>query len=1312
MPVSYKGITVKFAADVGDVSKKIRSIDKEVRSLDQILKETNKGLKLDPKNMDLIGQKMTTVTDEAQKLRSKLSELEYLREQMRSTDTSGFNEKELADYNQSLTLLEKEIVKVNTQLANMKYEAEAAAKAFKKEFSEGIGQINDGLSQLARIAVRAEAAFAGLTVKAVKTGAEFDAAMSNVAATLDIEQVINRSESAFARLRAQAVTLGRETTFTSTEAAQALNYLALGGLGVEKSMQALPRVLTLAKAGSMELSEAANTVVASMSALGLDTAEIDTLLDQMARTAQRSKVTVEQVGTTILTTASAFNLAGQDSATMNAIIGTLGNKFKDISEQANTLRTALTRLSTKKDDLAELGVNIEENGKIRDFIDIFTDLREALETKTDSEKTSILTKIFGQRGYTYAAYLMESTRGDIQALRAEIENADGAAQNMADTMTDNLQSDLIILKSAVDALSISVSDRLTPGLRDGVSNATDEINRLTDNVQNGELGSTLDELGKDLDEMISKGSAGIVDAAPTIIKVLTTILEHARAIVTLILSVKVGEWSANMVKGVLNVGEAISNLAKIAKSTPNAISAIASVDTIASVATLSGALVTLGIVITDVARRSSEARTQQIKDLFELDEETKKLISTTNDYIDTAKEEIELRDRDIKDAQKKGDNYKELAQRVIELADGHKLAGEELDEMYSAIIKLNQEIPELGLSYNNTTGEINMQKQELFALVDGYSKYMQVKAKVQHIEELSNNRDDLQFQLDDVTDQRKSAEYRLGQLEEYKIKENGTLAGSSRYDTDIAKAQHEVDVYLVEEARLKKQLDNTNKAIEENSKGLDKLKDDYYELYASKQGDAEADLILIEQAHDLIDEYGEQSDELQDLINAHPELREQLEAEGYQLSVAAEETDELTAAQQALADRMEQASQAADSSKSALSGFLDILRQVSEGTKYSTAQMIDLIEKYPELSKYIKETKDGYILEEEAVRKLTIARANDAVEAARQASSAAYDYFYSIAGSANATGEQKSQALKQKEEAARNYENVLKATEDIRNGRIYLAASDKTQQQEKTEESSTSNTTSPDTPTSETPDTTDYHKQAAEEEIDQAEYEYKTGLISAREYYERLRDINRRYYQDKAEYLEEYRKLEEQTYEGLAKAQEEELSNAKELEDRLEAVRKAQQELERASAQQVQVYSAAAGFHSEKNSAAIGEAQSALDSSKLSLTELLMKLTPYQMGESLSDRLSRLDVSSVRSLLPDLSALSLPTAQGNITNSTAVDNTRYTSRSSVTYAPQIIIQGSVDEATLARLRAVLKEDFEKFMEEYLLQSTRQQQTGG
>ena len=230
-----------------------------------------------------------------------------------------------------------------------------------------------GLSSLAGGALKgvgtavgaATAAVGGLAAAAIKVGSGFESSMSQVAATMGIttDEIANGSAD-FELLSQAAKDAGATTAFSASQAAEALNYLALAGYDATTAADALPAVLNLAAAGGLDLAYASDLATDAMAALGIE-ASGDNLTkfgDEMAKTASKANTSVAQLGEAILTVGgTAKSLAG-GTVELNAALGVLANRGIKGAEGGTALRNVILSLSAPTDKAADamssLGLNV------------------------------------------------------------------------------------------------------------------------------------------------------------------------------------------------------------------------------------------------------------------------------------------------------------------------------------------------------------------------------------------------------------------------------------------------------------------------------------------------------------------------------------------------------------------------------------------------------------------------------------------------------------------------------------------------------------------------------------------------------------------------------------------------------------------------------------------------------------------------------------------------------------------------------------------------------------------------------------------
>lgn len=571
------------------------------------------------------------------------------------------------------------------------------AELLSSAITEGIKKLADGIYDIAK--------------SATDTGMTFEAAMSQVAATMGIttSEIATGSE-AYETLNAAAQECGKSTMYSASQAADALNYLALAGYDAEKAAATLPKVLNLAAAGGLDLQYAADLVTDSMAAMGMETYQLDNYIDQMAKTSQKSNTSVAQLGEATLVCAGTVSLTGQSLKTMNTALGVMANNGIKSAEGGTHLRNILLSLSAPTDTasvaMQELGLRVSDsNGNMRDLNDILIDMNKQMSGMSTVQKTQMISKIFNKTDIAAVNSLLKSTNGKWDALYGNISNCNGAAQDMADTMNDNLKGKITILESALEGLSISAYNVFDENMKSAVDAATNAVGELQDAVDNGELGVSLSRMSDALGEFAENAIGTAQQALPGIIDGFTWILEN-------------GELLAGLIGGITTAKIAYTTATKSAEIAQKLFNITANANPYIMLATA------IGGVIGAVTLYAKTA-----------DNETLKLSRSTETLIDASKT---LNDEFAAAGRRRNENKasmdaeaqvcRELVSELESLQRRTSLTAEEQARQTAIIDQLNQVMPELNLYIDDQTGKLNMTTEALKKNVDAQLEMMRIEA--------------------------------------------------------------------------------------------------------------------------------------------------------------------------------------------------------------------------------------------------------------------------------------------------------------------------------------------------------------------------------------------------------------------------------------------------------------------------------------------------------------------------------------------------------------------------------------------------------
>nr|DAZ54388.1 MAG TPA: minor tail protein [Caudoviricetes sp.] len=398
---------------------------------------------------------------------------------------------------------------------------------------------------------------AGLAKSSVSVGMNFDASMSQVAATMGttVDQIDN--------LTKVAKEMGSTTKFTATQAADALNYLALAGYDANKAAEVLPSVLNLAAAGGMDLAYASDLVTDAMASLNIEANKqnVDDFGNKLAMAASKANANVSQLGEAILTVGgTAANLKG-GTTELTTALGLLANVGIKGAEGGTHLRNIILSLQSPTDEAAKkmqkLGLSVyDSQGKMRGLNDILSDLNSAMNGMTQGQKDSIINQLFNKTDLAAVNGLLAAQGEQWDTLAAQIDSADGAMGQMAETQIDNLQGAMTIMSSAFEGMQLAVYDELEPTLTEAVKWGTDCLTQLTTALSEGGPEAMLAAAG----EIISDLAAGIAAQLPglmqTGVEIITQLAQNLTDTMPAMLDTG-AEVLAALAQGIINATPAL-----------------------------------------------------------------------------------------------------------------------------------------------------------------------------------------------------------------------------------------------------------------------------------------------------------------------------------------------------------------------------------------------------------------------------------------------------------------------------------------------------------------------------------------------------------------------------------------------------------------------------------------------------------------------------------------------------------------------------------------------------------------------------------
>ena len=476
-----KGITVEICGDTTKLQTALKGVNTEIRNTQSQLKDVEKLLKLDPGNMELIAQRHRLLAQAVSETREKLETLKTAQQQADEALRNGTISQDQYD------ALQREIIETEQRLRSLEEQANQSATALQKIGATGekLQTVGNKISSVGQKLLPVTGVVTGLGTAAVKTAADFDSAMSRVAA------VSGATGSDFDKLRDKAREMGAKTKFSATEAADAMNYMAMAGWKTEDMLSGIEGIMYLAAASGEDLATTSDIVTDALTAFGLTAGDSGHFADVLAAASSNANTNVSMMGETFkycAPVAGALGFSVEDTA---EAIGLMGNAGIKASQAGTSMRSIMTNLTgdVKLSGAAIGDVTIattNADGSMRSLSAILADCRVAFGGMTEAEKANNAETLVGKNAMSGFLALMNAAPEDIAKVSGAVNNCKDAAKNMADTMQDNLEGQLTILKSQLQELAISFGDLLMPAVRSivsGLQGMVDVLNAMPDGVK-------------------------------------------------------------------------------------------------------------------------------------------------------------------------------------------------------------------------------------------------------------------------------------------------------------------------------------------------------------------------------------------------------------------------------------------------------------------------------------------------------------------------------------------------------------------------------------------------------------------------------------------------------------------------------------------------------------------------------------------------------------------------------------------------------------------------------------------------------------
>lgn len=322
----------------------------------------------------------------------------------------------------------------------------------------------------------------GIATAAVKTAADFEAAMSEVGA------ISNATTKDITILTAKAKEMGAITKFSASESAEAMKYMAMAGWKTTDMTEGIAGIMNLAAASGESLGTTSDIVTDALTAFGMAAGESGRFADVLAATSTNANTNVSMMGESFkycAATAGAMKYSVED---ISVALGTMANAGIKGSTAGTTLKNVIANLAkpTKSQEVVmkKLGISLtDNNGNMKSFMGVMENLRKSFNGLTETEKASYATTLAGKESMSGLLTILNTSTKDFNKLTEAINGSKGTAEEMSKKMLDNLNGQLTLLKSAIETIAITIGNTLLPYMKravEWIQKAADYINNLSD----------------------------------------------------------------------------------------------------------------------------------------------------------------------------------------------------------------------------------------------------------------------------------------------------------------------------------------------------------------------------------------------------------------------------------------------------------------------------------------------------------------------------------------------------------------------------------------------------------------------------------------------------------------------------------------------------------------------------------------------------------------------------------------------------------------------------------------------------------------
>lgn len=325
----------------------------------------------------------------------------------------------------------------------------------------------------------------------------------------EVKAISGATAEEMEKLTDKAKEMGAKTKFSAAESAEAFKYMAMAGWKSADMLNGIEGIMNLAAASGENLGSVSDIVTDALTAMGYSAKDSAHFADVLAAASSNSNTNVGMMGETFKYAAPLAGALGYNIEDLALSIGLMANAGIKSSQAGTSLRSILTRLAkpTKEVDgvMTKYGITITNtDGSMKSLREVMENMRTSLQGLPEDEQAAAAAAIGGQEAMSGLLAIINASDDDWKKLSEAIDDCNGASQEMAETMMDNLPGAIETMSGALETLGLTIYEKFSKKLQEAALTLGDFFDEVNAALETKGLPGMIEVIGNGLESLINK----------------------------------------------------------------------------------------------------------------------------------------------------------------------------------------------------------------------------------------------------------------------------------------------------------------------------------------------------------------------------------------------------------------------------------------------------------------------------------------------------------------------------------------------------------------------------------------------------------------------------------------------------------------------------------------------------------------------------------------------------------------------------------------------------------------------------------------